>query len=96
MKIRKIILKRLAEFVFLMAVELGTTFLVDHLSGSCILFDIASLLVATVVFDAWAQKWDDRSNKDSEVQPKEVVKRDSIVRIRKPNSNPTNRPCHRF
>ncbi|EJW95191.1 membrane protein [gut metagenome] len=92
MKIRTIILKRLAEFVFLMAVELGTTFLLDHLSGGYIIFDIAALLVATVVFDALAQKWEAKScSKPSQKQLKKLAgRRPSITTKRKSYSQLTS------
>lgn len=94
MKFTKIIARRLAEFAFLMAVELATTFVLNQLTGGYVLLDIVALLVATVVFDALAQKWDKRSAAPEESQQpsNKVVRRMSIVRFRSIRAKATTKP----
>lgn len=96
MKITKIIARRLAEFTFLLAVELSTTFVLNKLTGGYVLLDIVALLVATVVFDALAQKWDKGSivPEESQQPSTKVVRRTSIVRFRGIRVKATTKPRH--
>lgn len=94
MKFTKIIAKRLAELTFLLAVELGATVVLNQLSDGFVFLDIFALLVATIVFDVFAQKWDGRSTDSEESQQpsKKVVRRTSIVRFRGIRVKATKKP----
>lgn len=94
MKFTKIIAKRLAEFTFLLAVELGATVVLNQLSGGLIFLDIVALFVAMIVFDAFVQKRDERSTAPEESQQpsNKVVKRTSIVRFRDVRVKATTKP----
>lgn len=96
MKFFKFCAKRLAEFTFLLAVELGATVVLNQLSGGFVFLDIGALLAATIVFDVFAQKWDERSTDSEESQQpsKKVVRRTSIVRFRGIRAKATSKPRH--
>ena len=72
MKIRKIIFKRFAEFVFVLSVELASAVLLGQMTGGHIFYEIVALIAATLIFDALAQKYEDQScnSKKSPKKPK--------------------------